>query len=292
MLTRILQSIAKKTKRFLIIWAIILITNQIFIFGACFALYCLAAALPHTFAVAALLNFFAFRNESDGEKPLRFSMLSITQSMKVAAKIFWVIIGILVLFALWDKHRNTADDTVEVRAHDETVGNTDPHRIDEPEDEPGRNNVLASGPVAGQPAPAPESMFQNSDRGESYGTNACNDPINWTNARKYIGQTVTIEGPFLEAKRRVDVAGSPMWIDSGARYPSKERLSLIIWGEHMSKFDAGQLDPAYWFQTVNDDMDWAVICVTGKVNEYKGVVQIELQDPSQMLIYSGYSYSH
>lgn len=41
---------------FIITWIIILLLNQIFIFGACFAPYCLLAALPHTGIIAALLT--------------------------------------------------------------------------------------------------------------------------------------------------------------------------------------------------------------------------------------------
>lgn len=45
---------------FLYLWAAILVVNQIFIFGACFQPYCIIAAIPHTFALAAL-GFFGYR---------------------------------------------------------------------------------------------------------------------------------------------------------------------------------------------------------------------------------------
>lgn len=124
MLSAILQSIAKKTKRFLIIWTIILVANQIFIFGACFALYCIAAALPHTFAVAAWLNFFAFRSEDDSEKYSKLSNFSLARLIKRFAFIFSISMGILVVFALWQKHSRKAEDGIEVSAHYPTSGKT------------------------------------------------------------------------------------------------------------------------------------------------------------------------
>ena len=47
-------------KNFFWLWGAILIANQIFIFGACFQPYCIAAALPHTGALAAFF-FFGYR---------------------------------------------------------------------------------------------------------------------------------------------------------------------------------------------------------------------------------------
>jgi len=63
MVGKILHSLVDNFKRFLIVWLVILLANQLFIFGACFAPYCLAAALPHTFALALLANYFVFREE-------------------------------------------------------------------------------------------------------------------------------------------------------------------------------------------------------------------------------------
>ncbi len=54
---KILKSILSNIKIFLGLWALIILANQIFIFGACFAPYCLIAALPHTFVIAALTQY-------------------------------------------------------------------------------------------------------------------------------------------------------------------------------------------------------------------------------------------
>lgn len=60
----ILRSIRDNIKRFAVVWLLILFANQIFVFGACFAPYCLAAAAPHTLVFAALINFFVLPAQS------------------------------------------------------------------------------------------------------------------------------------------------------------------------------------------------------------------------------------
>lgn len=46
----------------------IIIVNELFIFGGCFAPYCLMAALPHTGVIAALVTYFM--NELEKEKTI------------------------------------------------------------------------------------------------------------------------------------------------------------------------------------------------------------------------------
>lgn len=64
MLKLIFCSAVSNAKRFFVIWLIILVVNQFFVFGACFAPYCLTAALPHTLLLAFLFNFFGFRRRT------------------------------------------------------------------------------------------------------------------------------------------------------------------------------------------------------------------------------------
>lgn len=58
MIVDIFKSIMANFQQFLVIWVVVLLVNQIFIFHACFAPYCLLAALPHTGIIAALIMFF------------------------------------------------------------------------------------------------------------------------------------------------------------------------------------------------------------------------------------------
>jgi len=86
MFKTILRSGAANIRRLLYIWLAVLVANQLFIFGACFAPYCLAAAVPHTVAIALLVNFFGFkREETDtGQPPLGGSS---TPSMKPVSRV-------------------------------------------------------------------------------------------------------------------------------------------------------------------------------------------------------------
>lgn len=65
MIIDILKSIIKNFQLFLVIWAVIIIGNQVFIFGACFAPYCILAALPHTGIISALLTFLWIKDTQD-----------------------------------------------------------------------------------------------------------------------------------------------------------------------------------------------------------------------------------
>jgi hypothetical protein len=56
-LRSILNNITTNFPKFFTIWLIVIIVNQIFVFGACFALYCLIAAAPHTAIIAAFITF-------------------------------------------------------------------------------------------------------------------------------------------------------------------------------------------------------------------------------------------
>jgi len=64
---KIIKSIFSDFQTFLVIWAVIIIVNQLFIFGACFAPYCIVAALPHTSIIAALAVYFM--HEAEKEAP-------------------------------------------------------------------------------------------------------------------------------------------------------------------------------------------------------------------------------
>ena len=61
MIGKIIKGVFSQT--FLVVWAVIVIANQLFIFHGCFAPYCLIAALPHTSVIAALITYFI--NESE-----------------------------------------------------------------------------------------------------------------------------------------------------------------------------------------------------------------------------------
>lgn len=53
----VLGAVINNFKGFLVLWAIVILINQVFIFNACFAPHCLIAALPHTGVIAIFLNY-------------------------------------------------------------------------------------------------------------------------------------------------------------------------------------------------------------------------------------------
>ena len=58
-----IELIKANTKFFFITWGIVLLVNQIFIFGGCLAPYCIVAALPHTGVVSAVIVYLYFQEE-------------------------------------------------------------------------------------------------------------------------------------------------------------------------------------------------------------------------------------
>lgn len=52
-----------KMKSFFILWLIILIVNQAFLFHGCFSPYCIIAALPHTGIITFLVYIYAIRED-------------------------------------------------------------------------------------------------------------------------------------------------------------------------------------------------------------------------------------
>lgn len=58
MIVDILKSVVKNFQVFLVVWIIVLIANQLLIFGACMKAYCILAALPHTAIISMLIVHF------------------------------------------------------------------------------------------------------------------------------------------------------------------------------------------------------------------------------------------
>lgn len=102
----------------------------------------------------------------------------------------------------------------------------------------------------------------------------CQNPTNWGSARRMVGRDAVIAGPVTAVTYRPDRDGQPTWISIGATFPDRDRFDVLIWGRNrsalssvLSRIDSGDS-----------------ICVQGGVSEYRGVVQIEVDDPSQLWI--------
>jgi very-short-patch-repair endonuclease len=113
-----------------------------------------------------------------------------------------------------------------------------------------------------------------------YGALDCRNAVDWTEAHAHVGQLVTIAGPFLASTAKPDASGSPLWLDVGGRFPDKRRLTGVVWGRNWSNFDLQMLDAGQWHQEAGR----LYVCLSGKVALYKGVPQVEVVNPNQILI--------
>lgn len=75
MIVDIIKSAFRNFQALLVLWVIIVLINQIFIFGACFAPYCLVAAIPHTSIIALLINHFFLVEGSSDEQVIKDAQL-------------------------------------------------------------------------------------------------------------------------------------------------------------------------------------------------------------------------
>lgn len=98
--------------------------------------------------------------------------------------------------------------------------------------------------------------------------------IEWKDASSHVGETVTLYGPVVGAEYASTSNGKPTFLDIGADYPSKNRLSITIWGKNRSAFSTAP-EKLYEGKT---------IAVKGKVYLYDGVCNIEVTSPDQITV--------
>lgn len=161
----ILQSATKHVKRFTAVWLVILVVNQVFIFGACFAPHCLAAALPHTLAIAAVINFFGFkRDERTGDTPAdagdRDARAAGHEKFETGhlALLALIPIGILLVVLVFAPSSSTGDIAAGPSVREAPSVGTDPDEVGSDERAPPRelliNRLAVASPASDQPAVA------------------------------------------------------------------------------------------------------------------------------------------
>lgn len=147
-----------------------------------------------------------------------------------------------------------------------------------------RDSDAALGFTEPESASVQRSSTAGAFQGAGYGTLACVKPIDWSRAREFVGRVATVRGPLVAITKRPDLAGSPMWLDVGQAFPSSTRLNIVVWGKNWAKFDASMLAEEALEKPVSRRRV-PTVCVRGRINEYKGVPQIELEDPSQVSVF-------
>lgn len=114
------------------------------------------------------------------------------------------------------------------------------------------------------PTPTPVSVFNPNE-------------IPWTQAVNYIGSTKTVCGKIVHMGDDISEEGSgAIWLDMGARYPDKNRISIVFWPEYQKAFG--------YEANINELYMAENICITGFIESFDGVPQIEATTPKQIEI--------
>lgn len=86
------------------------------------------------------------------------------------------------------------------------------------------------------------------------------------NAKKYVGSRHTIAGPVVNVYQAKSSNGQPTFINIGAKYPSSECFTFLIWAEDMNS------DFREMLSDIKTGNAW--LKVTGYVSMYEGRPQI------------------
>lgn len=100
------------------------------------------------------------------------------------------------------------------------------------------------------------------------------DTIEWDRASLYVGEFKTVCGPVISTRYASSSSGQPTFLNIGRAYPDPNRFTVVIWGRNRGNFP---------FKP-EDYYSGKTICVTGLIEEYRGVPEIEISSPSQIEI--------
>ena len=121
-------------------------------------------------------------------------------------------------------------------------------------------------------APASSVAPETSSKTETSEAGLPADAISWDEAKDHVGDRTTVYGPVAGTKYGATSRGKPTWLNIGKDHPSSERFVVIIWGENRGNFP--QPPESYY--------DGKTIYVTGLIQEYEGIPQIEVTTPNQI----------
>lgn len=100
------------------------------------------------------------------------------------------------------------------------------------------------------------------------------DAIYWDQVSNYIGKRITVCGPVVDATYASATKGQPTFINLGKKYPDPDRFSILVWGKYRYKFS---LPPESMYLEKS-------VCVRGLIVTYKGQAEVEVNDPSQIIV--------
>ncbi|OQY34304.1 MAG: hypothetical protein B6I38_02495 [Anaerolineaceae bacterium 4572_5.1] len=99
-----------------------------------------------------------------------------------------------------------------------------------------------------------------------------NRDINWKDVGFYYGEIATVCGPVVGTHFASSSNGQPTFLNIGKDFPAEDRFVVVIWADNRDNFP-DDLEHYYLGKT---------ICVTGEVEEYQSVYQIEAKSSSDI----------
>lgn len=97
--------------------------------------------------------------------------------------------------------------------------------------------------------------------------------LDWSTARHNVGRSMCYCGPVVSTVYAAESKGQPTFLNIGGDAENPNRLTAVIWGNNRVVFSA---PPEDYYRN-------ARICVSGMVAAYKGVAQIAVSSPLQIV---------
>jgi len=92
-------------------------------------------------------------------------------------------------------------------------------------------------------------------------------------AYRHIGKEATVCGRVADTTFLESIRGRPTFLNLGGAYPN-QTFTVVIWDDARARFD----------EAPNRKFAGAEICVTGRIETYKGKPQIVVKTPSQIVV--------
>lgn len=185
-------------------------------------------------------------------------------AMKTTIWAFTAIIGILIAAGTYTFANNTAQPSNTFSAHNTAPSSNKFLATQKLETETTRAAQQTANQVAVSQATVQNTLIPSA---------LCEAPIAWQEAKNYANKHVAVFGTVREYRYLPKIKGSPTWINLGARYPDKDRLSVVVWGSERGRFGKALTD-----KLVNRQ-----ICIIGTVKLRDGIPQIALKAPRELV---------
>ena len=97
-------------------------------------------------------------------------------------------------------------------------------------------------------------------------------PFSAKDAVAHVGERGTVCGRVVESFYGRNIRGNPTFLNLDGRYP-RQPFTVVIWGENR-----------HLFAQPEKSLKGRYICVTGRIDEYKGKPQLVLRSPAHLNI--------